>query len=370
MIRLAAVLLMLAGSATAQDDPAAAAQAAAEQLTAAGLALTEATGGRRRVAALTEAVKGYEDGLIAMRDGLRRAAIRQQTLEAALATKSAEIGELLGVLQSISRAPAPLLLLHPSGPTGTARSGMIVAEVTPALQAEAEGLKSQLEELALLRTLQESAEETLTSGLQGAQDARAALSLAIQDRTDLPRRFVEDPVQTALLLASTDTLDTFAAGLESTTLTGPTNADALAAKGDLPIPVQGQILRQFNAADAAGVARPGVIFATRPRAIVTSPTPATILFRGPLLDYGNVVIIEPTADVMFIFAGLAEVYGEVGEIIPAGSPLGLLGGTSPQSDAELTENIQINSGEQSQTLYLEVRDGQTPVNPATWFAIE
>lgn len=370
MIRLAALLLALTGPAAAQDTPAQAAQAAAEQLTRAGLALRDASGGRRRVAALTEAVKGYEGGLIAMRDGLRRAAIRQQTLETTLAAKSAEIGELLGVLQSISRAPAPLLLLHPSGPTGTARSGMIVAEVTPALQAEAEALKSQLAELTLLRTLQESAEDTLSDGLKGAQDARAALSLAIQERTDLPLRFVEDPVQTALLLASTDTLDTFASGLESTSLAGPANVDTLAAKGDLPLPVQGQVLRNYNTADAAGVARPGVIIATRPRAIVTSPTPATILYRGPLLDYGNVVIIEPTANVMFVFAGLAEVFGQVGEIIPTGAPLGLLGGSSPQTDAELTANDQINDGGQSQTLYLEVRDGQTPVNPTTWFAIE
>jgi len=370
MIRTLAVLLALAGSASAQDDPAAAAQAAAAQLTRAGLALTNATGGRNRVAALTEAVKGYEEGLIAMRDGLRRVAIRQQTLEASLDAKSAEIGELLGVLQSISRAPAPLLLLHPTGPTGTARSGMIVAEVTPALHAEADILKAQLQEISVLRVLQESAEETLSEGLQGAQSARAALSLAIQERTDLPQRFVEDQAQTALLLASTDTLDSFAQGLKDTTLSGPENGEALAAKGALPIPVQGQILREYDSADAAGVRRPGIIIATRPRAIVTSPTPATILFRGPLLDYGNVMIVEPTADVMFIFAGLAEVYGEVGEIIEAGAPLGLLGGSSPQSDVDSSENTQSNAGTQSQTLYLEVRDGQTPVNPATWFALE
>ena len=370
MIRATLLLLALAGPVIAQDNPATAARAAAEQLTRAGIAMSEASGGRNRVAALTEAVKGYEEGLIAMRDGLRRAAIRQQTLETSLALKSAEIGELLGVLQSISRAPAPLLMLHPNGPTGTARSGMIVADVTPALHAEADALKTQLEELAVLRLLQETAEETLTLGLQGAQSARAALSLAIQERTDLPKRFVEDQVQTALLLASTDTLDSFAAGISDATLTGPENTDALAAKGDLSLPVQGQILRGFNSPDAAGVTRPGVIVAARPRALVTSPTPATILFRGPLLDYGNVVIIEPTADVMFIFAGLAEVYGEVGEIINAGAPLGLLGGSSPQSDAELTEIARSLDGTQSQTLYLEVRDGQTPVNPATWFAIE
>ncbi|MEZ5674302.1 MAG: hypothetical protein R3D81_03325 [Thalassovita sp.] len=42
--------------------------------------------------------------------------------------------------------------------------------------------------------------------------------------------------------------------------------------------------------DAAGIARPGVVLATRPRALVTTPTAATIRYLGPLLDYGNVMI--------------------------------------------------------------------------------
>lgn len=370
MIRLAALLALLALPAAAQESAGEAAQAAAVRLTSAGLMLMEADGARNRVRALTETVRAYEDGLVAMREGLRRAAIRLATIEAQLQAKSDEVSQLLGVLQSIGRAPAPLLLLHPTGPTGTARSGMIVAEVTPAIQSQVDALRQNLEEVALLRSLQEGAEATLTEGLNGAQAARAALSAAVQDRTSLPRRFVEDPVQTALLIASTDTLDSFATGLIDTAQTGPENADALSQKGTLAVPVQGQLLRRFNTADAAGITRPGVIIAARPRAIVTSPTAATILFRGPLLDYGNVTIIEPTADVMFILAGLAEVYGEVGEIIPPGAPLGLLGGSTPDANAILTNSTPNGGGEQSQTLYLEVRDGQTPVDPATWFALE
>lgn len=47
--------------------------------------------------------------------------------------------------------PGPLLLLHPDGALGTARSGMVLAEVAPAVQAEAEALKAELQELAELR---------------------------------------------------------------------------------------------------------------------------------------------------------------------------------------------------------------------------
>ena len=141
-------------------------------------------------------------------------------------------------------------------------------------------------------------------------------------------------------------------------------------KGALTLPVQGQLLRAFDTPDAAGIRRPGVIVAARPRALVTAPAAATILFRGPLLDYGNVVILEPAADVLFVIAGLAEVFGEAGQVIPEGSPIGLLGGEVPSARAILTENGANAGGVASQTLYLEVREGQSPVNPADWFVLD
>jgi septal ring factor EnvC (AmiA/AmiB activator) len=101
----------------------------------------------------------------------------------------------------------------------------------------------------------------------------------------------------------------------------------LPRKGRLPLPVLGTLLRRPDEADAAGVRRPGVTLATRPAALVTAPWPATIRYRGPLLDYGNVMILEPGDGYLLVLAGLGTVYGEVGEVVAAGAPLGLMGGT-------------------------------------------
>ena len=144
------------------------------------------------------------------------------------------------------------------------------------------------------------------------------------DRTDLPRKFTEDPVKTALLIAASETLDGFAAGLSQIS-ENEADLDLPAArnrKGRLPLPVTGEILRRAGETDAAGVTRPGVLIATRPRALVTTPTAATIRYRGPLLDYGLVMILEPQADLLFVIAGLDVVYGEIGQVLPAGSPIG------------------------------------------------
>ncbi len=372
MIRLAALFGFWAVAALAQTDTATAALAAKDRLELAATLLQAADGASDQIAALTETVRAYEDGLVAMRDGLRRVAIQRRTVEADLASKSDEVARLLGVLQMMDPNEAPLLLLHPSGALGTARAGMMLSDITPAVQAQVIDLRSQLQELADLQTLQDSAAQVLVTGLDGAQEARARLSQAVSDRTDLPQRFTQDPVATALLLSSSETLAAFASGLSQIAQgdTPPVDTDVLARKGTLALPVQGSVLRRGGEADAAGIIRPGLVIATRPRALVTVPVTSTIRFRGPLLDYGNVIILEPAPDVLIVIAGLAEVFGEPGQIIPEGSPIGLMGGDQPPVDAILTETASTGADAQSETLYLEVRDGQGPVNPADWFALE
>jgi septal ring factor EnvC (AmiA/AmiB activator) len=372
MIRLALILMALAGPLLAQGETAAAARAAADRLTQARAMLDAATGGSDQISALTETVAAYEDGLAALREGLRRAAIRQQTVQADLDARREEIAGLLAVLQSIGRTPEPVLLLHPTGPLGTARSGMILADVTPALQAQAEELRLQLAELAEISALQQDALTLLQDGLDGTSAARAALAQAVQDRTDLPRRFTEDAVGTATLLASSETLAAFADGLGVIVDQdlGGTVPDAGSLKGTLPLPVPASILRRAGQADAAGVVRPGLVLATAPGALVTAPAAATVRFQGDLLDYGQVVILEPAPGVLLVLAGLGQVLVQTGQVLPAGALLGLMGGTLPQAQAILTETVTGAGAARSETLYLEVRDGQGSVDPADWFVLQ
>ncbi|CAN0588005.1 unnamed protein product, partial [Ectocarpus sp. 12 AP-2014] len=190
----------------------------------------------------------------------------------------------------------------------------------PGLADRASALRADLEEVTALRSLQQNAADTLQSGLSGVQTARTALSKAIAERTDLPRRFTEDPIRTAILISATETLQGFASGLAE--ISEDDSATPLPAiedrKGALPLPVRGVILHEAGDRDAAGVSRPGIVVATRPGALVTSPTAATIRYAGPLLDYGLVVILEPQADLMFVLAGLDTSFGEAGQVVPAG----------------------------------------------------
>jgi hypothetical protein len=98
-------------------------------------------------------------------------------------------------------------------------------------------LQGDLTEVTNLRTLQQSAAETLREGLSGVQRARTELSQAIADRTDLPMRFTEDPVRAAILISSTETLEGFASGLSE--IAGDEKLNNLPPIDDLGAPTIG-----------------------------------------------------------------------------------------------------------------------------------
>jgi septal ring factor EnvC (AmiA/AmiB activator) len=363
--------LLSAGVGKAQDTPSdvtAIATGAAADLQTAIVAMQAATGARDRVAALTQTIRAYELGLDAVREGLRQVTIRETALTLQFEAQRDQVARLIGVLESLPTDPGPLLLLHPAGPLGTAQSGMLLAEVTPALLAEADRLRGELTEVKDLRAVQEAASATLAQGLFAVQEARSALSQAISDRTDLPIRFIDDPDALKGLLESADTLDAFAAGLGSDAAAEDLSPDIAAAKGTLPMPVLGTILRRPDEADAAGVRRPGLLVVTRARALVTAPWPATIRYRGPLLDYGNVMILELGRGYLLILAGLETVYGEVGEVVPAGAALGLMGGPEAMATEFLASTQEGGGAGGSETIYMELRQGADTVDPTEWFA--
>jgi septal ring factor EnvC (AmiA/AmiB activator) len=344
--------------ADAASDAAAAAAALAEAVTA----LQGASEAKDRGASLTQTIKAYEAGLASMRGALRNAELRQEALTRDLASKRGEIGQLVGAMSGLDAEPGPLLLLHPGGPLGTVRSGMVLSDVTPALMAEAEILRAELTELATLQALQTAAAETLLAGMAEAQTARTALSQAISDRSALPMRLIDDPAALQTLLDSAETLDDFARGL--TTDEGAPVGFA-AQEGRLSLPVLGRILLRPGEPDAKGVKRPGLTLATRALAMVTAPWASTVRYVGPLTGYGNVMILEPGDGYLIVLAGLDTVYVETGQVVGANAPLGLMGGEAG-TDADLTQP-QGTGAEASQTLYLELRQGARPVDPGSWF---
>lgn len=380
LIASAALALLLAlprpNSAQAQTagEARAMAEAAAAQLRASVDKLSTALTADDQVTALAEVVSGYEQGQAALREGLRQAALREAELRTRFKSQRESLSDVLGVMMAMERSPETALLLHPAGGTATARAGMILSAVTPGLRAEAEKLQADLDEIAAVRELQANAATMLGDGLASVQEARRLLTSAVTDRSTMPVRFGDDPEELQQLQASASSLDDFAqgiAGMQSDV--GPPMEDFAAAQGSLPLPVTGEVMRYYNEADAAGVQRPGIVIATAPAALVTTPWPATIRYRGPLLDYGNVMIVEPARGYLLVFAGLDQVFGEVGDVLAAREPVGLMGGSEARAaefGAQFVADASRGGGAgRSKSLYVELRQGGDTLDPAEWFVM-
>ncbi|AUH33453.1 murein hydrolase activator EnvC family protein [Paracoccus tegillarcae] len=375
---LLAVALVVSGfgSATAQtaDEARDMAEAAAAQLRTSVEKLSAALTADDQVTALSEVVSGYEQGQAALREGLRQAALREAELRARFESQRDSLSDVLGVMMAMERSPETALLLHPSGATATARAGMILSAVTPGLRAEAEKLQVDLDEIAEVRELQANAAAMLGDGLASVQEARRLLTSAVTDRSTMPVRFGDDPEELQNLQQSATSLDDFASGIAGMQGdVGPPMEDFEGAQGSLPLPVTGEVVRYYNEEDAAGVERPGIVIATAPAALVLTPWPATIRYRGPLLDYGNVMIVEPARGYLLVFAGLDQVFGEVGDVLAAREPVGLMGGSEARAaefGAQFVADASRGGGAgRSETLYVELRHGGETLDPTGWFVM-
>jgi septal ring factor EnvC (AmiA/AmiB activator) len=364
-----AAMLWTATSVFARNDLEFQARQAQQSLGNAWDQLERSKSANDRIAALTGAILSFEESLSLARDSLRQISVLEARAQQKLTVEEESYSELIGVLLSIDKSPIQAELLHPDGPMATARGGMLIADLLPALEEKVQSLQSDLEAARYLSELQNQLTLDLQAGLVALQETRAALGRAIADRDDLPKRFIEDTEQTAILVTAADTLDIFASGLSLIAVdeAAGTLPDITIRKGTLPMPVRGKVIRYFNEADAAGIKRPGIVVAASDNALVRTPTAATIRYRGPLLDYGLVSILEPQQDILYILAGLGTVYGDIGEVLPAGSPVGLMGTSELFDKKNLIETLNDSGGLRGETLYIELRVNKAPENPLMWF---
>ncbi|MAD94013.1 MAG: peptidase M23 [Rhodobacteraceae bacterium] len=355
----------------AKSNVAIEAQLASEALKTAATSLSNASSAQDRVKALTETVRAYENGLSAMRTGLRRAIIRERVIRSEFETRRDQLSRLLGILQTLERAMTPILLFHPTGPVGAARSGMLISEISPTLKRQTEELKLQLEELSELHHIQIEAEKQLRLGLTGIQEARINLNQAIAGRTSMPKRLFDSPIKTQILADSATSLEMFANSIKllPPVLETTQTIEFDKMRGTLRLPLEGRVLRRFNEVDAAGLKRPGLVIAARSLALVSAPAAATIRYVGTFLDYGNMIILEPQPRYLLVIAGLDRVYGEIGEVIDQNAPIGLLGGNPADTQEFLVEASDGGGALAQETLYIELRYEGKPVDPSMWFAI-
>ncbi len=79
------------------------------------------------------------------------------------------------------------------------------------------------------------------------------------------------------------------------------------------------------------------------------------------------IILEPELGILLVIAGLDVVYGTAGEVLPGGSPVGLMGGPDTGDDGLVPRSEDSAGAGSTETLYIEIREQNEPVDPELWF---
>ncbi|MDU8942560.1 murein hydrolase activator EnvC family protein [Ovoidimarina sediminis] len=361
---IAAIWIGILPAAPAQAQ---AAPAAAEALRDAAGLLNQAESASERVAAYTEVIRAYEAGLADLRGNLRETSLRRRALEDTLAERQEQHGRMIEALIALERRGLPQSIVHPAGPVSGLRAGLLLAEITPALEARARETASLLEEIHLIEELQTGAETLLETSLRSTRVARTELSKAIAERRTPDAVSATDAATMQALVNSADTLEGFA---ESLSGLGDAPAEALAdLENPWPAPAPGEVLHKFGETGIDGAERDGVSLAVTSGTLVTSPTASTVRYAGELLDFGLVAILEPAPSVLIILAGLGNALVSQGDIVAEGDPIGWMPGLEADPEQKLIDPNGNSGQDVPETLYIEVRKGQKPQDPGAWLQL-
>jgi len=95
---------------------------------------------------------------------------------------------------------------------------------------------------------------------------------------------------------------------------------------------------------------------------VVAPADGWVLYKGPYLNYGEIVILNTGDGYTALLAGLNAVSAEIGQFVQMGEPLGTMGSRT------IGRTVSTSAGNDQPTLYIELRQNNEPFDPAGWWA--
>ena len=337
-----------------------------------------------------------EDRMNRLEERLRTLGDSEAAIRRSLDARRGVIAEILAALQRMGRRPPPAVLVNPEDMLRVIRTSMLLGAVVPELRGEVDTLAGDLTELVRLRGLIASDKQALQNDLAGWARERLRLDTLVAARrtrqAELETSVAAERARAAELGNQARSLKDLLARVESEVAAARRAADAakaaeerearatqerfaaagfrdparlapkvkfVDARGDIPRPVVGRLVRGFNQPDGNGGLTRGISLSTRAKAVVASPADGWVAFAGPFRSYGRLLIINAGDGYYLLLAGMDQIGVEVGQFVLAGEPVGSMGeGSVAQAATDRTDPV----------LYVEFKKDGGSIDPEPWWA--
>ena len=329
---------------------------------------------QRQMVQLAKTVQAREDDLTRLENRIQKIQTRQKELNERLALTDKQTVQLVSGLQTLALRPPELALINIRSPINALRSRMLMTGSLPIVQGNNAQARSDLAELSRLKAdLQDQIVKIKLAQAQLSEQS-SQMDRLLQQKSLLQAQYQVSQQQSqerVKTLASQardlkDLLDKLAQEKQRTTqqamqhaqnsrsafrqaLSASIGSGFARARGRLPYPIRGTIIRGFGSEMIGGSHSKGITLAGRTGARVIAPFDGTVLCAGPFKNYGQLIILDHGDNYLTLLAGMETVSTDVGQQVLAGEPIGQIKASKPN-------------------LYLEIRyDGQA-IDPTPWFA--
>lgn len=326
--------------------------------------------------------------------------VQEQTIRTRLDGADQEIAALLSALQRIGKNPPPALIIDPEDAINAARTASLLSAVLPQLNSRADIVTADLRALVSVRESVEIEKQALTARLLTLQEEQLRIATLIEARRvgvsranaelaeqeDVAEELASEATSLdQLITALREKIEAVDSAVEAAdSLNAPDQAPQLSteavqaaladnerttpafsissARGFLTAPAAGVVVTQFGADDGFGGISKGVFMVTRAQAQVITPSDGWVIYKGPYLNYGEIIILNPGEEHLILLAGLENVTVDLGQFVRMGEPIGAMGART------IGETITTNAGIARPTLYIEFRNSNVPFDPIPYWS--
>lgn len=310
----------------------------------------------------------------------------------AIELRNKQVSTFLGIMMRMSKAPEESVLVMPYGIKEKVQATRALGMITGNMREEIEALSGELKQLDALHNTIAQKRESLSNSRKTLEKQRLALSKRIGKRKELMQSLhgetIEEQKRIASLVEKSKSLETLVGALEKarTTVFDKRFADVgkpvlkpkkspprkknlsifsdderskirsksrsfVDAKGRIAFPVVGTVLRGFGHKKGENDTLRGIEINAASLAQVIAPFDGEVVFVGPFLEYGQMVIVRHSHQYHTLLAGFGAIDVEPGQFLLEGEPIGVMGRKGS-----------------SKRLYMELRKDGKAINPRSWIA--
>ena len=284
--------------------------------------------------------------------------------------------DLMASLALSGRHRPPALLTQPQDANQAIRAAILMGEVAPQVRQKTTDLSGEITKLRRLerQVLREqkvlaAADAALALKQEEITQMTAAKRAAFEDvnaDAEFLRQRAESLGEKAStireLIAALEAAAPGAPRLKPRLVLAEQSQSRVASRPSLPrptvsqplgvlaLPATGRMVRAWGDKMPGGESSESVAFATRNGAQVSAPISGTVEFSGPFRSYGQLLILSTSDGYHVLLWGMSSNYVSVGQSVQQGEPV-----------ARMSERAN-----GAPELFMEVRKGGKPMNPAQW----